>query len=150
MNNELGPEPLESDFTFQKFQSQILKKPNGKIKMILMDQKIIAGIGNIYSDEMLWLSYIHPESQPKNIPNKNLKNLYLAMKKVLSKGIKFGGDSMSDYRNIDGERGSFQHHQNVYQKKNEKCGKKNCQGVIERKIVGARSTHFCNKHQFLF
>lgn len=150
MLHDLGPEPLEKNFTLQKFKFQILKKPDGRIKTVLMDQKIIAGIGNIYSDEMLWLSSIHPESKPKNIPDKKLAELYRAMRQVLTKGIDFGGDSMSDYRNIDGEKGNFQHHHNVYQKKNEKCGKKNCSGIITRKTIGSRSAHFCNKHQILF
>lgn len=155
LDKDLGPEPLEKGFTFQKFKEQLLSGKthstgSGRVKTILMDQKIIAGIGNIYSDEMFWLADIHPESQPKNIPEIYLKNLYLAMKTVLKKGIDFGGDSMSDYRNIYGERGDFQHHHNVYQKKNEMCGKKNCQGMITRKVIGGRSAHFCNKHQILF
>lgn len=146
----LGPEPLEEDFNFEKFKERLLLKPNKNIKTVLMDQSIIAGIGNIYSDEMLWLSSIHPESKSKNIPNKNLKLLFDSMKKVLNKGIDFGGDSMSDYRNTSGKRGNFQHHHNVYQKNKEKCGKVGCKGVIMRKVLDGRSAHFCNTHQKLF
>ena len=148
--NNIGPEPLNNDFTFLKFKSQLLHKPNTKIKTILMDQSVIAGIGNIYSDEMLWTSGIHPESNPQKIPRLILLKLFNAMKEVLEKGINFGGDSMSDYRNIDGERGNFQNQHDVYQKKNEKCGKRGCSGVIIRKVIGSRSAHFCNKHQKLF
>ncbi len=146
----LGPEPLEKEFTFTKFKEGLLTKPNGYIKTVLIDQSVIAGIGNIYSDEMLWLSGIHPESKPKNIPIPQLKMLYEAMKKVLNKGIDFGGDSMSDYRDINGERGKFQNHHNVYRKKGERCGKKNCKSVIMRKVINGRSAHFCNKHQKLY
>ena len=146
----IGPEPLEKSFTFPKFKNRLLLKPNGKIKTVLMDQSIIAGIGNIYSDEMLWLSGIHPEGNPKNIPNAQLLKLYKAMLEVLKKGINFGGDSMSDYRNIDGQRGNFQKHHNVYQKKGEKCSKYGCNGVIMRKVIGSRSAHFCSVHQKLF
>ena len=71
------------------------------------------------------------------------------MSEILRKGIDFGGDSMSDYRNIDGLRGDFQNHHNVYQKKGEKCMKKGCNGVIIRKVVNGRSAHFCNIHQKL-
>ena len=145
----IGPEPLEKSFTFSKFKNRLLLKPNGKIKTILIDQSIIAGIGNIYSDEMLWLSDIHPESNPRKIPEVKLLKLYKAMQKVLTKGIDFGGDSMSDYRNIDGQRGNFQNHHNVYQKKNTKCLKKSCRGVIMRKVINGRSAHFCNIHQKL-
>lgn len=146
----IGPEPLEKGFTFRKFKERLLLKSNGSIKTILMDQYIIAGIGNIYSDEMLWLANIHPESKPARVPDKNLEALYHAMKQVLNKGIDFGGDSMSDYRDIDGKRGKFQNYHNVYKKKNEPCGKKGCLGVIIRKVINGRSAHFCSKHQKLF
>lgn len=146
----IGPEPLDLDFSYKKFKERILKRPNGKIKTVLMDQSVIAGIGNIYSDETLWLSSIHPESVVRKIPEKFFKEMYLAMRKVLKRGINFKGDSTSDYRNIDGEKGNFQNHHNVYQKKGEKCGKNNCKGVIIRKVVGGRSAHFCSKHQKLY
>ncbi len=146
----VGPEPLEESFTEKVFLERLSKNTNKAIKTVLMDQSIVAGIGNIYSDEMLWSSSIHPESTFNKIPKKNLSLLYKSMKEVLEKGIDFGGDSMSDYRNIDGERGNFQHHHNVYQKKNEVCGKRGCGGIIERKMVNGRSSHFCNKHQVLY
>ena len=146
----IGPEPLEKSFTFPKFKERLLLKPNGKIKTVLMDQSIIAGIGNIYSDEMLWLSGIHPEGNPKDIPEKQLLKLYKDMKEILVKGIDFGGDSMSDYRNIDGQKGNFQKHHNVYQREGSKCVKKGCRGVIIRKVIGGRSAHFCNIHQKKF
>ncbi len=146
----IGPEPLDTDFTFPKFKERLLKKPHWNIKTVLMDQTIIAGIGNIYSDEMLWLAGIHPESKPNKIPLAKLKELFTAMKKVLKKGIDFGGDSTSDYRDISGNRGAFQEQHNAYRKTGEKCGRKNCKGIIERKIIGGRSAHFCSVHQKLF
>ena len=145
-----GPEPLDKSFTFENFKKRIMSKPNGKIKTILMNQSIIAGIGNIYSDEMLWLASIHPEANPRNLKENDFLILYKAMREVLNKGIDFGGDSMSDYRNIDGERGNFQHHHNVYKKKGERCMRKGCSGVIIRKVVNGRSAHFCSLHQKLF
>ncbi len=146
----LGFEPLDKNFDLKKFKEQILLKPNKNIKTVLMDQSIIAGIGNIYSDEMLWLSSINPESKPNKIPEKSLKLLFTSMKEVLNKGIDFGGDSMSDYRDTEGKRGNFQHHHNVYQKNKERCGKKGCKGVIMRKVLDGRSAHFCNTHQKLY
>ncbi len=145
----LGPEPLEESFTKQKMIEVLMKKPSGKIKPVLMDQSIIAGIGNIYSDEILWLSDIHPEERVKNIPLSKFGLVYDAMKATLSKGIDFGGDSTSDYRNIHGERGKFQHHHNAYRRTGEKCGKPGCKGVILRKVVAGRSAHFCSEHQKL-
>jgi len=145
----LGPEPLDSSFTKQKMMTQLLKKENGKIKQVLMDQSVISGIGNIYSDEMLWLAGIHPEEKVKHIPLPKFFLLYDALKEVLSKGIDFGGDSMSDYRNIDGKPGKFQHHHNAYRKTGKQCGKPGCTGVILRKQVGGRSAHYCSVHQKL-
>lgn len=145
-----GPEPLDKDFTFLKFKECITKKKNQKIKTVLMDPYTIAGIGNIYSDEMLWMSGIHPETKPENIPDKKLRELYRDMQDVLLKGIDFGGDSMSDYRDIDGKRGEFQNHHNVYRRIKQRCGKKKCNGVIIRKSVGARNAHFCPVHQKLY
>ena len=145
----LGPEPLDSDFTFDVFKDRILKRKNGKIKTVLMDQTLIAGIGNIYSDEILWRASIHPEEIVSNIPEKNLKIMYTAVKDTLKKGIDFGGDSMSDYRNIYGERGQFQEHHEAYRRTHKPCKKPRCKGIITRKVVGGRSSHFCNIHQKL-
>jgi formamidopyrimidine-DNA glycosylase len=147
--SNIGPEPLLKSFDIKKFKERLNLKNKKPIKTVLMDQEIIAGIGNIYSDEMLWLSGISPERSVKNINKKELAALFKSMKLVLSKGIDFGGDSMSDYRNIDGLPGNFQNHHNVYRKKGHKCGKKGCLGVILRKVIGGRSAHFCSKHQKL-
>jgi len=150
----LGPEPLDKDFTLEKFTETLSKKSNKKIKTTLMDQSLISGIGNIYSDEMLWLSNIHPESSFNKIRKKEVKLLYKAMLEVLQKGIDFGGDSMSDYRDIDGKKGNFQNQHNAYRKTGQICGKKSskgkCSGIITRKTIDARSAHFCNVHQIKF
>ncbi len=147
---DLGPEPLDKKFQFTIFNKQLNKKPRGRIKQVLMDPNIIAGIGNIYSDEILWRAGIHPLSITGEIPERNLKLAFKAMKKVLQKGIDFGGDSMSDYKNINGEKGSFQDHHRAYKRNKQKCLKKNCRGILERVMVGARSAHFCPVHQILF
>lgn len=146
---KLGPDPFKN-LALKDFEHQILKRRTGKIKQVLLDQEIIAGIGNIYSDEMLWLSGVHPFSIVSKIPEANIKKMYSAMMKVLENGIKFGGDSMSDYRNIYGEFGNFQNKHNVYRKTKTVCSKKNCGGTIERRKIGGRSAHFCNRHQTLF
>ncbi len=144
---ELGPEPTDKKFTFSIFKNRLYKKPKGKIKTVLMDQTLISGIGNIYSDEILWYSGVHPETFVKAIPDQALRIMHRFTQKVLAKGIDFGGDSMSDYRNIHGEMGKFQNEHNVYRRKNELCRKRGCTGKIERKIVGGRSAHFCDTHQ---
>lgn len=145
----VGPEPLEPDFTFEAFSKQLLKRPHGKIKQILMDQTIIAGIGNIYSDEILWHGGVHPLEKPKDIPEKKKKLMYTAMKKVLEYSLAIGGDSDSDYRNIDGVRGDFQNRTSAYGREGEKCMRKKCKGKIVRLKVAGRSAHFCDMHQKL-
>lgn len=146
----IGPEPLHDNFQFPIFKFQLMKRPNGKIKQALMDPSVIAGIGNIYSDEILWRAGIHPLSTVSVIPDKNLKLAFKAMKEVLKKGIDFGGDSMSDYRNIEGKKGKFQDHHRAYRKHKTKCTKRGCPGTLERVVVGARSAHFCPVHQKLY
>ncbi|MEX2013928.1 MAG: DNA-formamidopyrimidine glycosylase [Parcubacteria group bacterium] len=146
----LGPEPLDKNFQFTIFNLQIQKKPKGKIKQVLMDQNIVAGIGNIYSDEILWRSGVHPLSTVGKIPEKNLRVMFRTIKETLAKGIDFGGDSMSDYRNIKGEKGDFQNHHRAYKKHKLPCEKNKCRGILERVRVGGRTAHFCAEHQRLF
>jgi len=146
----LGPEPLDKNFQFSQFKSQIMKRPGGKIKQVLMDQSLISGIGNIYSDEILWRSGVHPLSHPDQIPEKNLRAMFKAVKETLRKGIDLGGDSMSDYRNIKGEKGKFQDHHRAYQKHKTRCLKRGCSGVLEKIRIGGRSAHFCPRHQTLY
>lgn len=143
----LGPEPLGKQFTFEEFKKRLLKKPNSKIKNVLMNQEVLVGIGNIYSDEILWLARVHPERKISTIKDSELKKMFQAMKILLKKGIAFGGDSMSDYRNIYGLPGKFQLHHMAYRRKGKPCRKKNCKGVIIRIIINNRSAHFCSKHQ---
>ena len=145
----LGPDPLSKEFTYKVFRERLHKKPNWKIKQTLMDQEIISGIGNIYSDEILWAAGVHPLSITSKIPEKNFREMHKNIKVILKRGIDFGGDSMSDYRNIYGLPGKFQNKHNVYRRKGELCPKKDG-GKIERIVVGARSAHFCGKHQKLY
>ncbi|MFA5095505.1 MAG: DNA-formamidopyrimidine glycosylase [Candidatus Paceibacterota bacterium] len=144
---DIGPDPLEKSFSSEKLKKQLNKKPNGKIKTILMDQSIIAGIGNIYSDEILWEAGIHPERKIEKIKEIEFKKIFKVMRKILLKSIKFGGDSMSDYRNLSGRKGKFQFHHKVYRRTGEKCRKKGCKGTIKRKVINGRSAHFCSVHQ---
>lgn len=143
----IGPEPLDKSFTKEKFIARLTTRPNMKIKQALMDQSLVAGVGNIYSDEALWLSCVAPKRIVSSLSQKEFSLIYNSMKEVLAKGIDFGGDSTSDYRQIDGNRGSFHHKHNVYRKTGKKCGKPRCDGVILRNVIGGRSAHYCSVHQ---
>lgn len=145
--NNIGPEPLNKNFTLKKLEERLGKKPNGKIKTVLIDQSIIAGIGNIYSDEILWRASVHPERRVSKIKESEMKLIFKAIKETLKKGIDFGGDSMSDYLNIYGLPGKFQLHHQAYRRTGEKCRKKGCNGIIKRKVINGRSAHFCDTHQ---
>ncbi|KKS14017.1 MAG: Formamidopyrimidine-DNA glycosylase [Candidatus Yanofskybacteria bacterium GW2011_GWA1_41_6] len=141
----LGPEPLE--INFKEFK-KLFDKKRGRIKQVLMDPTFIAGVGNIYADEILWASDLHPLSRTENLEDKDIKNIFDFTVKILKKAIKYKGSSIDDYRIPSGEKGRFQNIQNAYQKTGEKCKKKDG-GVIERIKLGGRSAHFCPKHQIL-
>ncbi len=143
---EVGPEPLTKEFTVKLCTDQLMKRPLRPIKEVLLDQKIISGIGNIYSDEALWLAGIHPLRLVKSLNTAEMKKLYAAIKAVLEKGIDFGGDSTSDYRDIHGERGKFQARHNAYRMTGKPC-KKRDGGTITRIPFGGRGAHFCPVHQ---
>jgi len=135
----LGPEPLEKSFTFKRFKEVLPEK--GKIKQVLMDQTVIAGIGNIYSDEILWTAKIHPFKDVSKLSDGDLKKIYQAMRQILSVAIKLGGESISDFRRISGEKGYFDKERKVYRREGEKCSR--CGTIIKRLKKGGRSAHFC-------
>jgi formamidopyrimidine-DNA glycosylase len=145
----MGPEPLDKNFNFKKF-SGIVKNKKGRIKTVLMDQSAIAGIGNIYSDEILWLAGVHPLKKTSDLKETELKKIYRAIKPVLNKAIEARGSSYIDYRDAQGKKGRYQEMQNAYGLKGEKCKKRGCGGIIERIVVGGRSAHFCPKHQIKY
>ena len=147
---KLGPDALDKNFTFKRFKETLAKKSDGFIKQILLDQEVIAGIGNIYSDEILWSAGIHPKEKLSKLKDGHKKNIFNAMKRILKASVKLGGDSMSDFRNLDGEKGKYQEHHKTYRRIGEPCPKVGCKGKIIRIKVASRSAHFCETHQKLF
>ncbi|MEK7669511.1 MAG: bifunctional DNA-formamidopyrimidine glycosylase/DNA-(apurinic or apyrimidinic site) lyase [Patescibacteria group bacterium] len=143
---KLGPEPFDKNFDLKRF-SEIIKNKGGKIKSVLMDQGVIAGIGNIYSDEILWLSGVHPLKIASRLKKNEIKKIYTAIRPVLKKAIKARGSSYIDYRDAQGKKGKYQEMQNAYGLKGKKCKRPGCGGIIEKIVVGGRSAHFCPKHQ---
>lgn len=142
---ELGPDPLDKKFNFKKFK-EIIAAKSGKIKQILMEQKNISGIGNIYADEILWEAGVNPLRIARSLSDIEFQKIYKAVKKILPLAIKARGDSMSDYRRPSGEKGNYQNMQKAYRMTGEKCAKKDG-GIIKRIKIGQRSTHFCPVHQ---
>ena len=142
----LGPEPLDKSFTFEKFKEALSGK-KGKIKQVLMNPEIIAGIGNIYSSEILWQAKIHPEKKVSDLKEKELELIYKAIKNVLELGVKLGGESFSDYRKPDGSKGDFDSERKAYKREGQKCHR--CGGKIKRIKFGGRSAFFCPNCQKL-
>jgi formamidopyrimidine-DNA glycosylase len=145
--SKLGPDPLSPVFDFKKFK-EVFANRKGKIKVVLMNQEIISGIGNIYSDEILWEAGIHPFKAVEKLNESDLKRIFNAMKKILKRAIEEKGDSVIDYRRPSGEKGRYQKIQNAYQMTGKKC-RKNDGGIIKRIKIAGRSAHFCPVHQKL-
>ena len=144
---KLGPDPFDKDFTFKKFIEILPKK--GNIKTVLMNQEIISGIGNIYSDEILWLAGIHPLKPVQKLKEREIKKIYQAIKPVLKKAINARGSSYIDYRDARGKKGRYQEMQKAYGLEGTNC-KKRDGGIIKRIKIGGRSAHFCPLHQRMF
>lgn len=138
--SEFGPEPLEKSFTVEALKEALSRK-SGVIKKVLMDQTAIAGIGNIYADEILYEARILPFRDVKSLSDKEIVNLYQAIKEVLSLAVKHRGTSTSDYRDTAGKKGSFGEVRKVYRRTGEPCP--DCDMPVERQKIAGRSSHFC-------
>lgn len=144
--DEYGVEPFDSKFTVDYLLLRAKKNPNRTIKQFLMDQTIVAGIGNIYADEALFSSGVLPTRKIKEISLSEWKSIRENVLKILELGIKHGGTTDSDYVNAEGEKGGMQNYLKVYRKAGESCPKE-CGGKIDRMVVGGRGTHFCENCQ---
>ena len=137
---KLGPEPLSNKFTLDKFKG-LFKSRSANIKSLLLNQSFIAGMGNIYTDEALFIAGISHDRNADTLTDSEKEKLYRSIRKVLKNGIKYGGTSFSDYLNAIGEKGDFQKELKVYQQTGEKCPE--CGETIEKKRVAGRGTHYC-------
>ena len=144
--HKLGPEALNDDFN-NKYLKKNLKNKKKNIKNLLLDQKFVSGIGNIYANEILFYSKINPKKNALKINYKEINELVKFSKKVLNLAIKFGGSSIKDFKNTKGSIGEFQKKFKVYKKDNEKCPRKKCNGKIIKIFISNRSTFFCNSCQ---
>ncbi len=139
-----GLEPLTATFTLANFTQQL--QSSGKpIKLVLMDQTKIAGVGNIYANEALWEASINPQKPAKKLSAAEIKNLKKGLEKVLRLGIKYGGASENTYRQLSGLGGKYQEHFLVYQRENEPCWR--CQTPIKKIQLAGRGTYFCPQCQ---
>lgn len=141
----LGPEPFSVDFSIDYFSAQLARR-KGPIKPVLMDQKLVVGVGNIYASESLFLANIHPDT-PANIAAKKAPLLIDAIQRVLNDAIASGGSTLRDFLGADGASGYFQHRFNVYERENEAC--MICGSTIKSGVHAGRSTYWCPQCQRL-
>ncbi len=135
-----GPEPLDPGFTLRIFRRR-LRERRGRLKSLLVDQSFVAGIGNIYADEALWLARLHPLRSAASLRPAGERRLYAAVREILAEAVARRGSSIDDYTAPEGD-GSMQERLQVYQRTGEPCLR--CGRPIRRIVVGARATHFCS------
>ncbi len=142
----LGREPLSSDFNLKYFKKSIFNRKKN-LKNILMDQKIVAGLGNIYVNEILHMSSLNPFKSIRKINDNDAKKIINYTKKILKKSIIEGGSSIKNFSNSDGKDGIFQQQFKVYGRNNKKCTKNKCAGIIKKRNISNRSTFYCIRCQ---
>jgi formamidopyrimidine-DNA glycosylase len=142
----LGPEPLTKDFNLSYVVNYVVNKKI-TIKDLLMNQKFVSGLGNIYCNEILFLCKLKPNKIVKQIKKKKLKNMIKFTKEVLKKSIVLGGSSIKNFSNAQGITGNYQQNFNVYNREKSKCNRKNCSGTIQKIFMSNRSSFFCPKCQ---
>lgn len=142
----LGPEPFWNEFC-EKYISEYLKKHKGNLKSILLDQSFVAGVGNIYADEICFDMGIDPRSDIKKLSKSDIKKIVCSTRKILLNAIKKGGTTIRSYTSSLGVSGKFQLYLMVHQRKNEEC--RICGNLIEKTVVSTRGTYFCKRCQKL-
>lgn len=141
---KLGPEPLDDDFAPADFAA-LLSRRRGKIKSLLLNQRFMAGIGNIYADEALFAARIHPERKADTLTAGEIERLYGTIRQVLAQGIQNRGTTLSDYLDAEGREGRNQEYLRVFRRTGQPCPR--CGTPIERTVVGGRGTYFCPRCQ---
>lgn len=145
---KLGPEPLDHAFTRDVLRTQLARRKKSLIKAALLDQTVVAGIGNIYADESLYLAKIHPQSRVGAVPSRTLGRLHLAIKEVLQLSIEKGGSTDKNYVNAEGKRGSYIDFAQVFRKEGTRCPR--CGTIITKIRVAGRGTHVCTTCQKIY
>ncbi len=144
--SKLGPEPLSLAFNFSYLKNKC-KKKNTYIKNFIMDQKNISGLGNIYSNEILFISSIHPKKMTCKLSDDQISKIVLNTKTILKEAIQLGGSSIKDFNSITGKKGNFQKKFKVYNRADKSCLKAKCKGKIKKLYIGNRSTFYCQNCQ---
>jgi len=142
---KVGPEPLEASFTDKAFKQRLLKRPNTSIKAALLDQTVIAGVGNIYADESLWGAKLHPATHVNKVSDRAFNILFKELQYVLRLSIEKGGSTDKNYVNAEGKKGSYMSFARVFRREGQACPR--CGTIIIKTRVAGRGTHLCPKEQ---
>ncbi|HNU96040.1 MAG TPA: bifunctional DNA-formamidopyrimidine glycosylase/DNA-(apurinic or apyrimidinic site) lyase [Candidatus Magasanikbacteria bacterium] len=145
LENTYGPEPLDRGFTFSQFEKMLSQKPKSKIKQLLLDQKFIAGIGNIYAGEACFYANILPDRKVATLKRQEIQKLFQGLKSILTMAVKCGGTTADDYLDCYGEKGNYANKLKVYGRKGLPCYK--CKTILKESRLGGRGTVFCPKCQ---
>lgn len=145
---KVGPEPLEKSFTDKEFIQRLERRKNTTIKAAILDQTVLAGIGNIYADESLWAAQIHPSIRVKDVPTKKLKKLFTEIRTILELAIEKGGSTDKNYVNAEGKEGSYLSFAHVFRREGKPC-LRHPEVKIEKIRVAGRGTHICPLCQVL-
>jgi formamidopyrimidine-DNA glycosylase len=143
---QIGPEPLGNAFD-EAYLTAALKTRKTPIKAALLDQTLVAGLGNIYVCETLWRAHVHPARKASSLSRARAASLVPVIRDVLAEAIAAGGSSLRDYRQADGELGYFQHAFAAYGREGEPCRTPGCDGKIARIVQSGRSTFYCRRCQ---
>jgi len=138
---KVGPEPLEADFTATQFAQRFTRRARTNIKAALLDQTVVAGIGNIYADEALWGAQVHPQRLISSISEDDFERIYTEARAVMNLSIEKGGSSNKNYVNAEGKRGSYMDFARVFRREGLACPR--CGTTIEKIRVAGRGTHIC-------
>ena len=139
---KVGPEPLEADFTWQQFAARFTRRANTTIKAALLDQSVVAGVGNIYADESLWGARVHPQRLVKTVTEDEFKAIHRELREVMQLAIEKGGSTDKNYVNADGKRGSYLDFARAFRRDGQPCPR-HPDVVIEKLRVAGRGTHIC-------
>lgn len=139
---KVGPEPLDADFTWQQFAERFKRRAKTSIKAALLDQTVIAGVGNIYADESLWGAKIHPKRLVGSITDDEFKTLHHELREVMNLAIEKGGSTDKNYVNAEGKRGSYMDFARVFRREGQICPRHPGVEIIKFKAAG-RGTHIC-------
>lgn len=138
---KLGPEPMASSTTNAMLRARFTNRKNSMIKAALLDQSVLAGVGNIYADEALWGARIHPRTRVGQLSDSELNTLFTELRSIMEEAIASGGSTDKNYVNADGQKGSYLQIARVFRREGQLC--KRCQTTIEKIRVASRGTHIC-------